>query len=76
MFKHTIHGGSMHIEIKIKEVRQSKKISISELSRLSGISKGHISKIERQEVLPSIHALVSIAIALKVDATELYEVIK
>lgn len=65
----------MRVELLIREVRINKNYTIDELSRLSGISKGHLSKIERQEVEPSISVLVRIALALKVDIKELYKVI-
>lgn len=65
----------MRVEILIREVRLSKNYTIDELSRISGISKGHLSKIERQEVDPSISVLVRIAIALKVDVKQLYKIV-
>lgn len=65
----------MRIELLIRQVRLNKNYTIDELARLSGISKGHLSKIERQEVEPSISVLVRIAIALKVDIKELYKII-
>lgn len=39
----------MRVEIYIKQIRQEKNISLNELARLSGLSKGTLSKIERQE---------------------------
>ena len=64
----------MHIEIIIKEVRESKNISISELSRMTKISKSHLSNIEKGEKEPSISILIRIALALKVDEKELYKI--
>ncbi len=64
----------MHIEIKIREVRENKDISLSELSRLTNISKSHLSNIERGEKEPSISILIRIALALKVDEKELYKI--
>ena len=49
-------------------------MSLSELAELSGISKGHLSKIERQEKEPKISTMISIASALKVDINTLYKV--
>lgn len=64
----------MHIEIRIREVRKSKNISLSELSKLTHISKSHLSNIERGEKEPSISILIRIALALKVDEKELYKI--
>lgn len=66
----------MKIKILIKEVRLEKNMTLETLSKLSGISKGHLSKIERQEREPKISTLIQIALALKVKAEDLYEVIK
>lgn len=65
----------MKIEILIKEVRMKKNITLVELSRLTGINRGHLSRIEREEKEPKISTLVQIALALKVDIKELYKVI-
>lgn len=65
----------MKIKILIKEARLSQNMSLATLSKLSGISKGHLSKIEREEREPRIGTLIQIAMALKVDIKELYKVI-
>ena len=64
----------MKIKILIREVRIKKSMSLSELAELSGISKGHLSKIERQEKEPKISTMISIASTLKVDINTLYKV--
>lgn len=65
----------MKIKIVIKEARLAQNMSLATLSKLSGISKGHLSKIEREEREPKIGTLIQIAMALKVDIKELYKVI-
>lgn len=64
----------MRIYILIRELRKSKNISLRELESLTGISKGHLSKIERQSIDPSLSTLVRIATALKVKVEELYKI--
>ena len=64
----------MKIEILIKKVRLEKNMTLETLSKLSGISKGHLSKIERQEREPKISTPILIAKALKVDVNNLYRV--
>lgn len=72
---HTNNGWThMRIEILIREIRESKKLTIDDLAKMSGISKGHLSKIERQEVEPSISTVIRIAKALKVDIQDLYRI--
>ena len=49
-------------------------MTLETLAQLSGISKGHLSKIERQERDPKISTLVLIADALKVNVNDLYKI--
>lgn len=65
----------MKIEILIKKVRLEKNMTLETLANLSGISKGHLSKIERQERDPKLSTILQIALALKVDIEELYKII-
>ena len=64
----------MKIEKLLKQIRLEKGMTLETLSQLSGISKGHLSKIERQEREPKISTLILIAKALKVDVNNLYRV--
>ena len=64
----------MKVEILLKQVRLEKGMTLETLSQLSGISKGHLSKIERQEREPKISTLILLAKALKVDVNNLYRV--
>lgn len=49
---------------KLKQLRAEKKLSIAELSRLSDVSTGLISQIERDLVVPSVTSLWRLAQAL------------
>ena len=62
----------MKVEIKLKELRKQKNITLSELSRLTGISKSHLNYIENGIKEPTISVLVLIAKALNVKIDELY----
>lgn len=66
----------MRVEIFIREIRENKKMSLYTLSKLTGMSKGHLSRIERRETEPTITSLARIALALNVDITKLYKIIK
>lgn len=65
----------MKIEILVKKIRLENNMTLETLSQLSGISKWHLSKIERQERDPKLSTMVQIALALKVDIDKLYKVI-
>ena len=55
----------------IKELRKLKKITLQQLSDLTGLTKGYLSKIERAKKAPPYSTLNKIAIALNVDAASL-----
>ena len=61
----------MKVEILLKQIRLEKGMTLETLSQLSGISKGHLSKIERQEREPKISTLILLAKALKVDVNKI-----
>lgn len=64
----------MRIEIQIKEIRKSNKISLKELSRKTGISKTHLNDIENNLKMPSLLICIIIAKALKKDIKEIYKI--
>lgn len=64
----------MKIEILVRNVRKTKNMKLETLAKMAGISKGTLSKIERQEQEPLFPTMVLIAQALKVDIKELYKV--
>ena len=64
----------MRVIILLREVRQSKDMTLDELAKITNMSKGHLSRIERQETQPTILTLARLALALHVDISELYKV--
>ena len=54
---------------KIKALRSEKGFSLNELSKMTGLSKGYLSKIENALNFPPLSTLNRIAIALGVDLT-------
>lgn len=64
----------MKVEIRIKEIRKIKNITLKQLSKKSGISTTHINDIEKNEKSPSLNIMVILAKALNVNVTELYKV--
>ena len=64
----------MRVIILLREVRQSKDLTLNELAKMTKMSKGHLSRIERQETEPTISTLVRLALALHVDVDQLYKV--
>lgn len=65
----------MNIDLgqKIRELRKSRKFSITDLSQESGLSTGLISQIERNIVVPSIKVMWKIANVLEVNIGYFFE---
>lgn len=66
----------MKIKFYIKEVRKSKKITLKQLEKKSGVSKTQINDIEKGYKMPSIFTLELIAMGLEVTIDKLYKVYK
>lgn len=64
----------MNIEMKIKQIRQRKNISLAELSAKSGVSKTEINDVENNKKKPSLQTVILLAQALEVNVEDLYVV--
>ena len=63
----------MNILNKLKEIRESKKMSVSKLARLSGVSRQTIMKLENDEVdRTNLQTLKKLAEALSVRVTDFF----
>ncbi len=60
------------MKIYIEKVRIEKKMSLSELSRRSGVAVSHLYNIENENKIPTIRVLCDIARALDTPCWELY----
>lgn len=61
------------IRYKLKSIRQSKHITLTELSDQSGISRSQINDIENNLKHPTIYTLCCIAAALDIDMRYLFD---
>jgi len=57
---------------KIRAIRQSKGLTLEDVSKLTGFSKALISRIENEQVSPPIATLLRIASALKVEISHFF----
>jgi transcriptional regulator with XRE-family HTH domain len=62
---------SMNIGHKVKHLRLSRNISLNELSKLSGVSKAALSKLEAGNSNPRVDTLDAIACALRLPLGDL-----
>lgn len=61
------------MKIFVWELRNKKNFTLIQLSKRSGISKSTINNIENEKVSPTLLQMESIAIALEVNITDLFE---
>lgn len=66
----------MTLAQRIKELRSKHDITLTELSKRSSIGKATLSRIENNQVSPTIHSLIKIAKALNMDVRELLAVVE
>ena len=58
---------------EIRGLRQARNLTLSQLAATSGLSVGYLSMVERQQAMPSIKSLLSIAHALGVTIGWFFE---
>jgi len=60
---------------RIKELRLKNKITLKGLNKLTGLAVSNITRIEQNQVNPSVGTLEKIAIALNCKQTDFFKVI-
>lgn len=61
------------MKILVWQIRTAKRITLVELEKRSGIGKSTINNIENEKVSPTLMQLESLAAALEVHITDLFE---
>jgi len=56
----------------ICKLRKSKKFTLDDLAKLSGFSKGYLSKVENSDKAPPVSTMINIAKSLGVGISELF----
>ncbi|MCR9501918.1 helix-turn-helix domain-containing protein [Vibrio vulnificus] len=64
--KNDVGVASKIVGKKIKEIRKKKALTIQELAEISGVSEGHVSRLENGLKSPTISTLEKLANALDV----------
>lgn len=65
----------MLIGKRVKELRKARNISLSELSKLSGVQIATLSRIENLKMIGTLESHMHIARALGIDITNLYQAV-
>lgn len=64
---------SPHLGSRLRVLRESRALSLGDLSQASGLTKGYLSKVEREIATPSTSALVLICDKLGISLGELFD---
>ena len=59
--------------MNLRAIRRTKNLSLPQLAKMTGFSKGYLSKIERSNNLPPVSTLQGIAYALGMELMELLD---
>jgi len=70
---HSSDVGDLNIGEKIRSLRKEERLTLQDLSELSGLSKPLLSQIENAQVIPPIATLLKIATGLKVGIHYFFE---
>lgn len=60
------------IGARLRAVRKERKLTIDNLAEITGLSKGFLSRVERDQTSPSVTSLVAICEALSLTVGELF----
>lgn len=66
-------ANALHIGVKLRSTRLAQGMTISHVSEATGLSKGFISRIERDETSPSVATLVTICQVLSLPIGTLFD---
>ena len=58
---------------KVQQIRLAKKLTKGRVAELAGLDISYIGKIERNEKIPNLRAIVKLADALEVQVKELLD---
>ncbi|MBN2285266.1 MAG: helix-turn-helix transcriptional regulator [Tissierellales bacterium] len=63
----------MLVGSRLKKIRKSKSLTLKQLSKLTGLSIGFLSNLERQSTSPTLEQLQQICLALEINMMDLLE---
>ncbi|RBY89217.1 XRE family transcriptional regulator [Blastococcus sp. TBT05-19] len=66
-------AGTPQIGGRLKAVRQARRLTLTDVADASGLTKGFLSKLERDQTSASVAALVRVCAALGISPASLFE---
>ena len=67
------HPAEAHIGARLRSARQAAGLTLAAVAEQAGLTKGFLSRLERDEVSPSVASLVSVCAALGVPVGQLFD---
>ncbi|ALD63038.1 helix-turn-helix domain-containing protein [Glutamicibacter soli] len=67
-------GSSINIGARLRGVRQQQHMTIDQVAELSGLTKGFLSRVERDLTSPSVSTLLKLCEVLGIEVGTLFEV--
>lgn len=65
-------GHSVMIGLRLKEIREDKKLSQGDIERISGLKRCYVSRVENGHTVPAVETLEKLARALDVPMYRLF----
>lgn len=67
-------GAAINIGARLRGVRQTQRMTIDQVAELSGLTKGFLSRVERDLTSPSVSTLLRLCEVLSIEVGTLFEV--
>ena len=65
-------GNGVHIGARLRHARRRQRLSLGEVSSRTGLSKGFLSRVERDRTSPSVASLVAVCEAISLPMERLF----
>ena len=67
-----VHGSLSSLGGRLRQARESRILTLEELADSSGLTKGYLSKVERNQATPSVAGLLRLCSTLEISVGDLF----
>jgi transcriptional regulator with XRE-family HTH domain len=68
-----VHGSLSSLGGRLRQARESRILTLEELADSSGLTKGYLSKVERNQATPSVAGLLRLCSTLEISVGDLFD---
>lgn len=68
-----VHGSLSSLGGRLRQARESRILTLEELADSSGLTKGYLSKVERNQATPSVAVLLRLCSTLEISVGDLFD---